>query len=486
MKRQPSLHDELQRLQAASNRHGSGVEFQSLIAQLFRREHFRVKLNARTAQPRQTDLVATKGQEVYLVETKWKQRPADINDMDSLFSRLERTEASVVGLMVSFKGFSQTAINAVESRRSRPVLLLDGVEMERLCEWGPELARLLRRKRDRLLMDGKVLLTGDRERRHSVRKQGALPAADRIFVFPDGRRTAWMSCGGDFGPFVFVQELPDIDWVTAGGSGVTLDVAPPAAEEADVLGILGALADMGWASGSGRWSIHQATVNWHGAGGEPFAQALTSWADRYQGLDLVHHTEEFCYQDTCEGGFYTLTGAVSASKPRVVWQADLSFQLTGVPMDPAPFRNLCDSIEADQPLYFRPRHERSVVNGRVALEGRIALTTVGLVVERDEDEPDPAQQDWVVGVVVKNPYRATDGSRRVGAPEWWPSPAEVSEVLICDLRSYHPLTEPRTGYRLWSCEWSWTSDALVIRPRVDWDDEPPQRRASTSGRRKRA
>jgi hypothetical protein len=53
-----------------------------------------------------------------------------------------------------------------------------------------------------------------------------------------------------------------------------------------------------------------------------------------------HHTEEFTYFDVCDGGLYTLTGSVSASEHRRVWQTSLSFQLVGVPLDTSPPRNV--------------------------------------------------------------------------------------------------------------------------------------------------
>jgi len=46
-----------------------------------------------------------------------------------------------------------------------------------------------------------------------------------------------------------------------------------------------------------------------------------------------------------------------------------------------------------------------------------------------------------------------------------------SEYLVCDLRSWHPLSNPKSVYRLWNFESAWTSDALVVRPVADWDDK---------------
>src|SRR5205823_5523495 len=131
---------------------------------------------------------------------------------------------------------------------------------------GWDVSRVLRRKKYWLTVHGKVLATGQSGRPRRTRHVGTLPASGRVFVFPDGQRSDSLSCAGRFGPFVFASELFDIDWVPAGGFGVTLDVAPAVRNDSDFVEILHLLSDMNWAGADGRWSIQQATVNWHGLG----------------------------------------------------------------------------------------------------------------------------------------------------------------------------------------------------------------------------
>ena len=44
----------------------------------------------------------------------------------------------------------------------------------------------------------------------------------------------------------------------------------------------------------------------------------------------------------------------------------------------------------------------------------------------------------------------------------------LSEVLICALRNWHPLAEPRASYRLERAEWSETAEALIVRVVAKW------------------
>lgn len=470
MRHESTLASELERLKRHGNPRQRGYEFQSFVASLFRREHFRVQPGPRSAAPRQVDLLVTRGDETYLIETKWRKDPANVADIDALFTRLEAVSPSVTGIMLSYSGFSRAVVERVRARSNRPVVLVTGSELERVVEWDGDLLRLLRRKRDALLWHRDVALDVpvDGRRRARPAKRGALPSAAAELVFPDGRRSTWVSCGGGFGPYVFAHELPDVDWVVGAGFGVTVDVALPTGDEGDLIGLVHRLSDMGWTTANASWSIQQSTANWHGLGARAFAETLAAWDQRYAGLEEVHHSEELCYVDACDGGFYTLTATVAAHERRVMRRAHLSFQLEGVPLDTRPLQQLCDSCEADVPVSFRPRREQSVTRRRAPAGQAPAVTTVALVVRADEAITDPGEREWVVGAVVENPnyQRATVTSAE--RLHWLPDVLSDSQYLVADLRSWHPLRDAADTYRLWELESAWTSHALVIRPLVDW------------------
>jgi Restriction endonuclease len=466
------LKRELARLKDANDPIRRGRDFEQLVASIFRRRHFRVVLNPGTARPRQTDLLATRGNDAYLVETKWQAAKADIDDVDTLFTRLDAVHSGVVGLMISFTGFSATAIERTEQQSDRPVLLMTGAELEQVIHWDEDIAHLLARKKAYLLTHRRALLATARRRGDSPTTDG-LVAAPAEFVFPDASRARWIAGKGDFGEFTFVQELPDIDWNWPDGRGVTLDMPVPVYDQGGILDLLHHLSNMGWASDDARWSIQQSSTNWHGLGARDFAEALKDWKGRYKGI-RTHHSEEFCYFDKCEDGFYCLTSNLAAHKVRAASYTMLSFQLAGVPLDAAAYRELSRTFDVGYQCYFRPMKRRSVKRRwHLTDPYRLMLEPVALIVERDEVFN--YKREWVRGLAAKNPFFKPGSTLAEREPGWMPSHVFDSELLICALRSWHPLDDHPHRYQLCGCESARTADAVIVRPIADWlddDDEP--------------
>lgn len=273
-----------------------------------------------------------------------------------------------------------------------------------------------------------------------------------------------------FGKFAFVGEMPDIDWGSAGEFGVTADIAVPLQGRNDFLGLIQQMAETGWVSTNGSWSIQQGTVNWHGFGTKTLCEALDGWEERYEGLE-THHTEELCYFDEVEDGYYTLTAAISADQRRIVWQAELSFQLVGIPLDLKPLQELCARFEIHEGIHFRPRDEKSVDRRHPPRNAqRRSLTPVAFVVTT----PDSAilgDSEWIAGIVVENPFVMKQGTIRRTMPKWVPEMLRDSQYLICSLRSWHQVDSVQSAYELWEIDSSWTSDALIIHAVADWTDE---------------
>ncbi|MFE9446743.1 hypothetical protein [Streptomyces sp. NPDC006739] len=73
-------------------------------------------------------------------------------------------------------------------------------------------------------------------------------------------------------------------------------------------------------------------------------------------------------------------------------------------------------------------------------------------------------EDWVVGVLVANPYYEND----LQPPDDWPSDLESSGVIFCGLRSHHPLNELKERYELWSYELARTSDVHALHVIAEW------------------
>ena len=470
------LLSEYQRLRAQTNAQRRGYELQALVGSMLGQRHFKVETKSKAARPRQVDLFATRGDTVYLIETKWRKDKANSDDIDSLYTRLEAVPSHVTGLMVSHEGFTQEVMDRVREKSARPVVLLTGKELEAALQWDGDIVGLLRRKKNALLVNRQVLVdvearraSGGRPARRGSSGSSDLPSSDLIFVFPDGRRSRWMACSGEFGRFTFVPELEDIDWVSGGGLGVTLDVQLPAQDQREFFDLLRQLATMGWVTPKGCWSIQQATANWHGFGADALLEALDGWKHRYEGLE-THHTEELCYVDECEDGFFSIVAQIAADRRRTVWRVELSFQLRGVPLDPGPYRELCDHFGLSQPVYFRPRSEPSRRAGRPKGK-RPVVRPIAYVVNLEKQVRDQEDDEWVAGIVVESPWAAKADRRSARVPKWVPDVLAESEYLVCALRSWHTLARQKAVYELWAFESAWTSDALVVEATADWQSD---------------
>ncbi|MEU5196101.1 restriction endonuclease [Streptomyces scabiei] len=466
-----SLLADFKRLGALPSAHKRGYQLEVLLEQLFRRAHFRVDRNASVAKPRQTDLVARYGDTWYLIEAKWHNEPADINVFDSVRSRMERAASSaVIGVIISVNGFTASAVEDLRVRRDRgPILLFGEDELTQVLSTPRSLVNLLRVKREELITHGRVHLAAEPRPRRRRRPATGLSSAEARLLGLDLQPLPYVTSQGGFGEFIFVPELPDVDWAFGSGSGVSLDVPVRPYNEDGIVELLHGLDSMGWTSAAPQWNIQQSGANWHGTGAREFVEALRAWKKREDTLEDAHHTELVTYFDTCQGGgFYTLTAGIANHRFRVVYDCRLSFQLPGVPVDFQPIRHLFEQFDAGEFSYFRPLSSPAVV--RHHLEQKVPLEVVGYVVSHsdldlEEEDSGSAPEEWVTGLVVRNPHRGEDSQH---PSDEWPGRVAESELLVCALRSHHQLHEPKEAYHLYSWEYARTSDALAFRPVADW------------------
>jgi hypothetical protein len=390
MLRDPPLLASYRALIESTDPHKRGRELEHLIVRLFRGARLAVERNPGAATPRQTDLVAIgAGGAMYLVETKWRTRVADISDLDSLRARITRTPGAV-GVLVSISGFSASVPAEIEAHRKPEILLIDGEELEGMLAGDVELKAALRAKEDALRIHGEALLASrpGRARPRQPPHSGPTPA-DTHFVLSDARTVPWVKARGEFGQFTFAREVKDPDWVTGAGAGVTVDIPLEIRDVDGIVRALSELSDLAFSTGASHWSIQQAGANWHGMGGESLATALESWEERYAELDGYHHTEQVCYQDNCDDGFYTLTFDVDASARRKVWHAALSMVLIGVPLDSEPIRELCRTFKVQTAVHFRPRTARALTRTHFTRDDTIELEVLASIGgPRAVSEPD--------------------------------------------------------------------------------------------------
>lgn len=66
-----NLPQQLAELDKLRNPHRLGALFEPFVAQILEEEGYSVSRNPKTAQPRQTDLVAIREEQTFLIEAKW-------------------------------------------------------------------------------------------------------------------------------------------------------------------------------------------------------------------------------------------------------------------------------------------------------------------------------------------------------------------------------------------------------------------------------
>jgi hypothetical protein len=197
-----------------------------------------------------------------------------------------------------------------------------------------DLVLLLEEKESALRLQGDVSVGRHRRTPQRTATAGQPARADTSFQLPGGEPLPWITARGTFAQFTFTRTLTDPDWVPGLGCGVSLDATLPAENVEDICTVLTELSGLGLTAGGSHWRIQQSQTDWHGTGAYALVEAMSRWEERHADLPMVHHTEDVCFQDVCDDGFYTLTFGISASPPRRVWHADLSLQLAGIPLEP--------------------------------------------------------------------------------------------------------------------------------------------------------
>lgn len=434
-----------------------GKEFERFVAKVFRSEHFRVAESPGTGGKRQVDAHAVLGQRRYLVEAKWDADKAGDPEIVQLHARL-RLAVDAIGVLVSFNGFTDPAVDTAQATPELPVLFVSGNELIACLDKPRELLYLLERKHHRLVQDGAVSFDDDAPLREPKKRPVSTSARSR-FVVGGTDRSAVLRGGGNFDRVIFVDELPDVDWAASKGRSVAFDCTPRrVTTEESLLAAIQRLAATGWDSDRARWTIERTGASWYGMGQQQLIEALPLWKDR----DSVGSTERVLLYDVESECPYTLAADITNDAARQAFNCRLSFLLPGIPLDVEPLRNLVAALEVADQAYFRPLDGPTLT--RVSIEDDVRLPAPSaLVVENHESSPDPLGE-MVTGFVTTNVLTA-HAARLPGLP----SGALSSELIICELGSWHPIDQPPATYRLTRVEWTETSDTVLLRLVADWD-----------------
>jgi hypothetical protein len=465
--REKEFYQRFDDLAQGGNPQRRGRALEPLVAELFERAGYKVKLDPRSAEPRQTDLVAVKGRDLYLVEVKWTSDPVDVDVIDALWARLDRTDSAARGVLVTVGGVTSGAVDLIERERDRPILVIAGEELGEFMYAPGRLPHSLRRKHRELFFNATVLL-GEQALAWPEPSPGELEPSKLTFVKADGSRSSMIECRGGFGSCLFATTLADVDWVPTGGAAVAADVTLPLHSSGRIADLLKGFGALGWTSSSPHWVIQQADNCWFGFGAHEFVEAIDAYTDRYDGLERIHHTEQALYYDTFDGGLYTVAFDISVEESRRIDYCNLSLQMEGMPFDSEPLNQLLEFCEVERPVYGRSMTTAAVESVFIPRADQVDVTPLAFVVKPDRTFSDSERPEnpVVCGVVVENPFWR--GSSSDEKPEWWPDSADEPRYLVCSLRHHHPLSTPKHPYRLTRCQSTRTADICIVRPIVDW------------------
>jgi hypothetical protein len=443
---------------------GQALELE--VLELFKSAGFRAHRNPRIARPRQTDILAQGHGMSLLVECKYRKKSLDINDIDSLRSRLNRTAPDVIGVFFTTSAISRSAIKEIESNRASQILVFDGFELELLRAGNARVLNLIAKKRSELLVNGRAWFrTGEGGEYLNV----PLPKSTMEFVV-DQESSSFFGSKTGFAHSTFSTEMPDTSGRNPGGDGVRLCLSMSLSTLDQLKDLFGYLHDTSGLSSNGAFSIHQDGACWHGVGVENLLKALRDPGTRYRtaSMERVHHSEDITYFDQFRNGWlllYTRQRVPEGPEsPAYLHETDICIQLPGVPVDAAPYLDLCRYTGNEWESFGTILEDRRQMK---LLQKPIKLDVVGTLVRTDEDRE---ADRWIVGLVARNPfYRKKKLPREFELDGSPPHDLLQMELLLLDLRDHHQEGDQVDHYVFQGVETTDAQYAQIIRPFGTWN-----------------
>ena len=438
---------------------------------MFELEHFEVQKNPGVASPRQTDLMARYGALTYLIESKWQRRHVGTPELDSLRARMRRAAPGSVGVLICIGRFVSRIGDDIEQDRSHPILLVSRGELERVLWGSGSLRDLLRRKFDALVVNGRAAVDLDEPRADIVEmleRRRVRTSSIRVETLT-GQTRPWVEATGKFDVWLPALTLPDPDWAWQGGTtSVYTRVAIEKSRPNTVLQVIEELGRTGWLEHGSSWVIRQSGRNWFGFDDSSLRLALDKWQERYEALgNSPHHTEEVAVVGrTDDNGFWVLEADIDGHHPRWVRHCELSLVLEGWPLDPEPLRRLLRATGARSPHVLRTLNTSVLTKAWEPRQPATSLQVVARIVALESREAGEAEE-WVVGLVVRNPgppMTAEDIERRP-----WRAWIRDYDVVPVALRSWHQHDEIERTYSLLWAEWSELAGSVPGVLMADWD-----------------
>ncbi|WP_078559273.1 restriction endonuclease [Streptomyces sp. PRh5] len=389
---------EYRRLENINSPHRRGTAFESFLLRIFRAAGFLAELDTKIAEPRQTDIVASYGEQTYLVEAKWEKSPVSVEVVDAVEARLRRTAPGVVGVIVSMSGFSRTvSAEVISKRRDRAILLLDRNDIEALIDAPDNLSWVLRSKHNSLIREGKVNFRDPVELRETRFSWGR-PVDDRSrLVDIDGNFLPWITTSHGRSSAAVFGKMGAAPIEDAKERGAAIIKLFPAVGTIDsVRRLLSDLHDSGKCDAGFRWTLAADSMSWSGVGKAHLFKILD--LDVQGGGPTFAGAELVCYgQYRGADGFWGLSVDLYERESS---NCDLSFCLAELPIDLTPYRHFVEVFGEWWEGRVSWDFGQDLKWGRV--KPSVSVEVVGYVVR---ESPFGGSEPWVTGIIAKNPFR---------------------------------------------------------------------------------
>ncbi|SLJ91205.1 restriction endonuclease [Novosphingobium mathurense] len=144
----------------AGDPHQRGFLLQDLLNRLFDIHRFTVaKAFQRNAGAEQIDGAFEMDGWHYLVECRWRAKPADTRDIDGLLGQVRRSGRQTMGVFLSINGWSEHVIPLLKQNPEKSVLLMDGYDLRAALSRQIDLRKLLQAKVRALNLDAEPFLS---------------------------------------------------------------------------------------------------------------------------------------------------------------------------------------------------------------------------------------------------------------------------------------------------------------------------------------
>jgi hypothetical protein len=436
-----------------------GPAFEKVLGEQLTADGFIVHVNPKTARPRQTDLLAIRESEHFLIEAKWRKRSIDIGDVDSLRMRLNRIPSDIVGCIFNMSGYSSRAITQVENDRAREILLFNAAEINSIFAGRLEVHELIRRKRETLRVDGRVWFHDSKTESSACRKN--FPPPCREFRTKTGA-VPLVAFPSDNDETVFFLDIPETGAVD---TFVSMELRLAIHDTAELADVLATVQETVGLSEGGTFSIQQLGRAWYGFGAQNFLDAIENWEQRYSKAKLKspHHSEDLVFLDRSGGALIALTSRQRVGDSTFLHASELEIQLPGIPVDVSKFQELARKTGNQDALF-----QTSLGSGLHSAHfkaGQIKLVPQSKIVNSNLGE------EWVCGIVAKNPFTASRMKRLAGSlGEFFPRHLPDPKYLLCAVSDQYLLRDEVSNLSVRSAFGTWIGHVPVLNVRCTWED----------------